>query len=104
MCHVTTNNSPAHARRHLVMPRFFQQVPEGSTGPQAAKHSAAAGRLLAVKWAMPDWMQRGREGGWEQRVQEGEVGDARGRNGRRRRRSRGGRRRRGRGREGGVEG
>jgi hypothetical protein len=39
------------------MPRFFQQVPEVSTGPQAAKQAAASGSFFEEKKDMAVSMQ-----------------------------------------------
>jgi hypothetical protein len=78
------------------MPRFFQQVPEVSTGPQAAKQAAASGSFFEEKKDMAVSMQALRDWGLGQREQDGgrgvEGGEERvvkGRRKRRRRRRRG---------------
>ncbi len=50
--------STARAGCHLVIPKFFQQVAEGSIGAQAAKHAEAARKFLEEKRAMPASIQR----------------------------------------------
>jgi hypothetical protein len=56
------------------MPKFFQQVPEESIGPQAAKQAAAADIFLEAKKAMPASMQMGRRAEFAQLAQDSGIG------------------------------